>query len=828
MYTNVSEQFKNIVKSNVITSTARLTFKNFFPNTDNPNLVIEKENITNNDIGLTDCCYHDGQLIGTAMLRELEIEIKNTLNYDLADRYFDLEIGILVDNENLTYEYVPFGEFLVVSYEDLKSSNKCRLIANDLMVKLNAPYIENMNFNPTLPITLKKFYTDFMSSYGIECEEQTLPNENFMILALPNFEGYTGRQVLMKISELFGSFAKINRNNKCQMYLKTETDEKIDATQMNKKLEIDKRYGPVNVVTVGLSSVEGENVTLRDEDSITEYGETTIRIDDNPFVYSEELRELVINELYDRLVGFSYIPVSFKYKALLYTDCGDRVQVQNVQTGEYVDTIILNQYTKIPRTRQSSIETKALTNTSQKLKYISKSKQDRTRAEIMVKKHELEIQSIVGQIGDRKNKETTVTQDIDSINSKVSNIADVTNTVQGITKIEIEDAVEGDLLELHIIGNNTVFLPLYPSDELYPSDSLVPNDGQSILRVTHYDKEENEIVDEYDLKVPEVLRQKGAVYDEYIYERGSSKVIRRISSAGNIMGDPIEESLGELTIKLGQGRNIIELLYYAANMTVRYAMQNEYTDIFATKAEMSTTIEQTAQEINLEVSKKVDETEIISKINMSSEEIKILAKMLNLEGYVTINETFKIDENGSIECVGGSVGGFTIDRNAIYSDAVGVISSPSDFSGYAFWAGANTTNIGGAPYRVKEDGTVYALGGVIIQNDSQYTNSSLSGVTTNGTMTATSFVNASERKLKANIKKFSKSALDIIKNAEIYSYNYKRKKQKKIGFVIGEGYSTPEELITTDGDGETQGVDLYNAISLCMKGLQEVCEKIEN
>lgn len=351
--------------------------------------------LTDSDTKITDYCFKDGILIGTAMTKEVELEIKNSENYDLADKSFDLEIGVMVDDTNKVYEYVPYGEYTVTTYEDLKSNQKYKIIAYDNMNKLNPDFKENTSFNPTFPITMKEFYRQFMASYGIKIEEQTLPNENFIVTEMPNFDGYTGRSILMRIAEIFGSFAKINRLNKCQMYLKTETDIQVGLESMNSKLEIDNRYGPVNVVSVGMSNVEGENVTLKDEESITQYGETTIRIDDNPFIYTEDKREAVINDLYTQLHNFTYVPVKFNLKALMYSDCGDAVQIRNMEDTEWIDTIILNQNINVPRTRQSSIETKALTNTQQKLQYISQSKQAKTRTEIIVDKQNQLIQSIV-------------------------------------------------------------------------------------------------------------------------------------------------------------------------------------------------------------------------------------------------------------------------------------------------------------------------------------------------------------------------------------------------------------------------------------------------
>ena len=178
MYTNVTDSFKEVVKSNIITTTARLTFKNFFSNhytvkdvneatvetinnilvnslSTNVDLVFTKEDISQNGLKIEDDCCYDGQIIGTAMSKEVEIEILNLNNYDLADKVFDLEIGVLTDREKGTYEFIPYGQYVVVSYEDLKSSNKYKIIANDLMIKLNEPFEQNKRFVPTFPIKLK-------------------------------------------------------------------------------------------------------------------------------------------------------------------------------------------------------------------------------------------------------------------------------------------------------------------------------------------------------------------------------------------------------------------------------------------------------------------------------------------------------------------------------------------------------------------------------------------------------------------------------------------------------------------------------------------------
>lgn len=80
--------------------------------------------------------------------------------------------------------------------------------------------------------------------------------------------------------------------------------------------------------------------------------------------------------------------------------------------------------------------------------------------------------------------------------------------------------------------------------------------------------------------------------------------------------------------------------------------------------------------------------------------------------------------------------------------------------------------------------------------------------------------------IKKNISKFVKNATDIINSSDIYEYNLKSDKdtdKKLIGFVIGDNYKTPSEVIDKNG----QAVSLYSAIGILWKGFQEQQVKIE-
>lgn len=223
------------------------------------------------------------------------------------------------------------------------------------------------------------------------------------------------------------------------------------------------------------------------------------------------------------------------------------------------------------------------------------------------------IKRTIEQIGDRSEKTTTITEDLDGIKQEVSSIQDITNEISGTKTITLENCQEGSLLELHIYGNNSVFEILYPSDTLYPSDDLYPMGDSRILV--------NDTL--YELGVTEVLRQNGTIKDEYVLEKGQSKIIRRINTDGSIKDEEIVEDLGELNIPLNEGSNTIQIKNYYAEIEAKYAVKNDYTDVFATRVEMNSSIAQTAKEISTEVNKKVDEEELGTKITQNYESVQI-------------------------------------------------------------------------------------------------------------------------------------------------------------------------------------------------------------
>jgi len=83
------------------------------------------------------------------------------------------------------------------------------------------------------------------------------------------------------------------------------------------------------------------------------------------------------------------------------------------------------------------------------------------------------------------------------------------------------------------------------------------------------------------------------------------------------------------------------------------SVESVVTSLVNDVAEAESSIKQTADGLQSKVSKG----EVISEINQSAEEVKIKGKKISLEGTVTVNEKFKILDDGSMRATNGSFEG---------------------------------------------------------------------------------------------------------------------------------------------------------------------------
>ena len=485
-------------------------------------------------------------------------------------------------------------------------------------------------------------------------------------------------------------------------------------------------------------------------------------------------------------------------------------------------------------------------------------------------------------IGDRSQKTSTITQDIDRIEMEISDIADITTSSSSdtgyIADSELQNIEQSEPIEINIhpIGNNISYL--YPqSTGLYPSDTLyMPN---RILRFTN-----TSTLETFEYELPyDLLYYNSTNYDELSidYESHSTTITKRCEynadGTVSLLAQPqtITESFPS-TLGLSHGNYSVQLLGYSqAFLFVRLMVVNAYTAQYPTRLEMNSAITQTANEINLRVSRKVDEDEVCSVISQSADAISISSNRLTID-----STNFKLSPEGNIIATSGTFGGtvntshdLTVGDNAYIGQNQS--SSAIDKKGIYF---SNNSYIERTRINTREITRLKSYVSIIdggqmelqmldnnahfdyITNNTQYTvasfsnngfyldgdingNSSISGNSNDIAIFGNSHIYLnkqptiiSDKRLKNNIKDIKVDWIDKLKVKE-FEYN-STPKQKQIGLIaqdyINEDYSkyfinkNDEDYYSIAYGNITNALIQYcQELKTNMNKQQEIIEKLE-
>nr|DAL21449.1 MAG TPA_asm: hypothetical protein [Caudoviricetes sp.] len=541
-----------------------------------------------------------------------------------VNRFNSLPINLLTPGLK-GFEYIDLGDYIVSKEPDYNADSiSYSHVCYDMMLYSMKDY-EKMNI--TFPLTVKNYIKkicDFLgltfANYNdtfVNCDKQL--TEDYYL----GYD-YTFRDVLDELAQVTASTICINSKNELEIrYISEESVTELNEDYFkDTNVSFDNEYGPINSIVLSRSG-ESDNVFLQDEDSVNKNGLCELKIVNNQ-IMNYNNRSEYLPEILGKLNGLKYFTNDFDSYGICFLDLCDRYTA-NVH-GKLYSCVLFNDEIKITQGLEETIYTEMPTETKTDYAKADKTDQKINKAYIIMDKVNKKLESVISEVQEKSEKLTEIEQSVDSISQKVSDIEDLTNDVEGVKTITLGNCVEGKLLNLHIYGNNTVFKYLYPSDTLYPSDNLYPS-GDSRIVVT--DKDNNQTI--YDLGVLDVLRQNDEVCDEFVLENGQAKVIRRVNKSGTTKAKESVEDLGKLEILLKEGTNTITIQNYTARIKAKWAIKSDYTDVFATKVEMNSEIKQTADSINLEVRKKVDENEVISKINQSAEQIQIEADKISLK-----------------------------------------------------------------------------------------------------------------------------------------------------------------------------------------------------
>lgn len=828
----------------------------------------------------------NAKLLGTVM-KGLELELKTVL----PDVAIYLDVVAKFGDNSATKTYGPYYFKELPTYNaDTKTYTH---ILYDEFVKTMVDY---QAIDIKYPCTIYDYFIKLVETLGLTTNVSSLVNGHLLMPKDIYSEiGYTYRDVLEDIAQANGVLFEIDGQVIKIAVLGAEENKAIvdDDILKNTNIAFGEHFGPINTIVLSRSA-ESDNIYKEDVVSVAIHGRKELKISNNQLMNDNNRSDFLPN-LLEKLKGIEYD--IFDTELVGY---GGFLPLQKVefQTGDnsYYSYIFNNEieitqgykevvYTDLPE--ETTTDYKASDTTDKRIK----------QAYRIVDKQNLKIEDVVKQTDEQSQKIAQVTQTVNEIKSEISEVADITISADGYGNVSLANINKSEPIYLKIYPTNGQDISyLYPRDNLYPSDDLFPKGRTLRFSTADYS---------VDYELPnDLLYYDEENYDEFIldYDAQSCVVNKKVGYNADgskyILESPQTIEYEYPIIDLEVGDYTIEMLNYSnAFLFARLMVQNIYTDQFATKMEMNsaitqtansiktevsekyatqnqvnssinqmassitsnvsktyatkgeltnaqTTIKQTTDNISSEVSKKVGDNEIISKINQSLEEITILAKKLGL----TANDVLNIIAGNEINLTSKNIAiksnNFSVDKNGKLNCSDATITGGklkiSDSTGNAIITlidllNNTTTTMRGSEIKIASDSNYYSTygdSGVIIK-DGSYTNSSSADSTILKYGSSYTMIDAldglshsSKAEYKKNINKLENN-LNLIKNCDVYSYLFKEENEDSrlhLGLVIGEGYNTPKEVLNK----EENGIDFFNMCAIMWGSIKEQQEIIEN
>lgn len=349
--------------------------------------------------------YNEGNVVGNAIASQLDFDLPYMAKFDTF-KYFD---GVWNGTD---YEYVDMGTFTVFDEKDEDEFNK-HITAFDNLIKFNAPFIDNGDY----PKTLFQELQNICEQAGVELVNTSITNGNFEIQDNQFVNNESLKSVLKAICQISGTYAII-KEDKIVLQLKNETSEILNKNQHTPVTWKRRTYG-INQVILGLEDVVGEYVIRQDEEDIAINGVHKLVINDNPFAYTQEKRDLLIDDLFNQVKGFGYIPYELKGEWLNYMDVGDTITIDGIET------IVLRINGKSPKSLESEMSAPAIIDSA--IQYVDNTasiKNLMKKTEISVDKQKSEIELVTREINSVKNDLSNNYYNIEQSNVLIQNATD--------------------------------------------------------------------------------------------------------------------------------------------------------------------------------------------------------------------------------------------------------------------------------------------------------------------------------------------------------------------------------------------------------------------
>ena len=336
---SVSEEYAKKIISDDRAFSLRVTFS---PSTELTGTTIQ-------DISLDEVVISgDSLTMGCACSNKITINLINPpTNIDYDGATFTAEVGLLLNNRPMTYEYVPLGKFYATDPDTNNDFKNLKLTAYDGFCKMTDKYIPTVPEETTLQAVYDDLREQLYANCGVILKERTLPE-----YAIPNFPylDVTYTQAIAYVAGCLGGFARFDRLG--ELEISWFEDNRQEISRQMQYMNGFKRTLNKSVIVTSLSTGTEENLIVKGD------GTNGLQINfENPYITNN-----MADDIYNRINRFSYTPCSVEWRGNPAVQAGDIVKVYDKDNFPHT-VLVMNQSIKIGGGLNAKIDCKGSGNT---------------------------------------------------------------------------------------------------------------------------------------------------------------------------------------------------------------------------------------------------------------------------------------------------------------------------------------------------------------------------------------------------------------------------------------------------------------------------------
>jgi len=334
---SVTSGYKTANKSNVVRSNGKISVYD--------TVVLTTKEFDNSKVGLieiTATTFRNGTIIGNLSMHDIKIEMYGDTSADFTlntEKHITPSFAMLVSG---SYEWLAYQKFIVSSVEYDDTTRMTTIRGADFLWKSNVDFVDTN----TYPMSLYDFLVSVGTYCGLDIDNVSIVNGSFSIESKP-FPDFTPcSYIISRVAELGGYFARIKKSNNKLEFINafpsiaspSETLTKDNYFQLWVK---EHNFGTngINTLVMKISQVDGENNAVENATNVAIDGAIEVQIVDNDIVNTETKRLAVIDDIFDVVDGFKFVPCIVDYIGYPYLEVGDTVQVTKMDNSTFVTVI---------------------------------------------------------------------------------------------------------------------------------------------------------------------------------------------------------------------------------------------------------------------------------------------------------------------------------------------------------------------------------------------------------------------------------------------------------------------------------------------------------